>query len=523
MLFALLLVLFAPFQSADSLEALKVQLTDPDGPVRRRAVSSLAKLDSAEAYELLIGALSDPEGEVADTAQLALDRVPEQARRILFGKAGLGSRNALVRERVAEALGRMESSPTAEEWLEVLDDREAPVRAMALWSLERAARDGALSGRETSKPWAKLLEKVEHMARKDRAGPVRGRALLAYGAMDPAGAFEVLIEAVDAKDPSVRNGAVLALGSLEEDSAREERLIGVLARTLTDPKFPGSVGEQRLRVGAMGARGNQAAARWLAGFFDQLVREEGRSADGGASSLVLDELRALSGLSHGLDPRPWLEWAEALPPDWRGADRENRDSSASRAPEGATVARLAGLPVPAGSIAFLIDMSGSMWNRDSSGGTMKDLVDVELAKCLEALPEETRFNVYPYATEPTAWEKKLVPATKRFRERAIADFVDCRLRGKGNLWDAVQLALEDEDVESIFIFTDGAPTGGPRWNADLMVDLLLEQGRFRPVAYHAVVTESRNGRLVRAWERLCRESGGQSMAVELKVLGVTTE
>ena len=523
MLFALLLVLLAPLQGADELDALKIQLTDPDGPVRRRAVSSLAKLGSDEAFELVIGALSDSEGEVADTAQLTLDRVPEAARKNLFGKSGLGSRNALVRERVAEALGRLESPPTAEEWLGALDDREAPVRAMALWSLERAARNGNFSGRDASKSWSKLHDEIERLARKDKAGPVRGRALLALGAANPEGAFEVLVEATESKDPNVRNGAARALGELEFDPAREDRLIAALAGTLTDPKFPESQGANRLRVAAMGARGNRAAARWLTGFLSRLESEDDQAANNGLGDAVLDELRALSGLRHSSDPRPWLEWVQALPADWRAEDRTGRDDDSSRAPADGTVARLAGLPVPTGRVAFLIDMSGSMWNQDSSGRTMKDLVDVELARCLEALPEETQFNVYPYATEPTAWEKKLVPATKRFRERAIADFVDCRLRGKGNLWDAVQLALEDEDVESILLFTDGAPTGGPRWNADLMVDLLLEQGRVRPVAYYAVVTEDRNGRLVRAWERLCRESGGQSVVVEPNALGEAGE
>lgn len=536
MLLSFLFVFFAPFQGAQEFDRLADQLEDSNGPVRRRAVTGLAKLGSEEAFELVIEALADPEAEVADTAQLALAKTPTDCRPSLFGRGGLRSRDGLVRERVAEALGRLDPAPPAERWRAALADREAGVRAMGLWSLERSVRAGRLPAADTDKSWQKLRAEVLRLAVRGRSTQVRARALLALAAWDPQSAFEHLMEGLDSKHAVIRCAAVRSLGELPRDSAEEDSLARALWDSAVATGFQETSGARRLRIQALGSRGSRAAAGALVGALEQARREESKSKRGPAQivdSLVPDVvagLQALSGLKHARDPRPWRDWFESLPVGWTarpegpgGRVTRRADEQIPRAlaapGEDTTVARLAGLPIPTGGVAFLIDMSGSMWNRDSDGQTMKELVDVELARCLAEVPEQTHFNLYPYATEPTAWEKELVPANRRNRRRAVEDFIDCRLRGRGNLWDAVQLALSDEEVESILIFTDGAPTGGPRWDVDLMVDLLLEQGRLRPIEYHAVVTEDKNGRLVRAWQRLARESGGQAVVVDRHDLG----
>jgi hypothetical protein len=62
--------------------------------------------------------------------------------------------------------------------------------------------------------------------------------------------------------------------------------------------------------------------------------------------------------------------------------------------------------------------------------------------------------------------------------------------------------------------TDGAPTGGRRWNLELMADLLPEQNRYRQVAFDVLLVDA-SSFLRRHWERLCTATGGRTVQVDL--------
>ena len=67
-------------------------------------------------------------------------------------------------------------------------------------------------------------------------------------------------------------------------------------------------------------------------------------------------------------------------------------------------------------------------------------------------------------------------------------------------------------MDSLIAFTDGAPTGGHRWNMGLMVDLLLERNRFRQATFDAILVGTRGG-LRKQWERLALETDGQVIVI----------
>ena len=491
----------------ESLEELLRELDDREDDVRRRAVKKLVELGGEDAWEAVLGALGDESSQVADTVQLALPGVPAELRKELFGRAGLTSKNALVRERVAEALGRFEAAPI-EALNDALGDLEAEVRRLAAWSVERLATAGRLEGSDPD-ALGDLSTTLEKLAAKDRDPMARGAALLAIAAWRTEGVRERALEGAEDKAPEMRSASLRALGALELGVEHEGAVARALGRGLDDERL----GVRLAAVDGLGARGTRAAAGELIDALE-VSEDEDLAQPALVRDAVVAALQAMSGLRHRADPRPWRAWWQELDEGWRASRERTREAGSDEQAD--TRARLVGLPIPEGSVAFLIDMSGSMWNADDDGRTMKELVDVELRRCLEALPTDTRFNVYPYATEPTAWEKKLVPASRRNVKRAVEDFVACRLHGKGNVWDAVSLALEDEGVESIVLFTDGAPTGGPHWDVDLVVDLLLERNRYLSTVFHCIVTEDKNGRLVRAWERLAKETGGRSIVVDVR-------
>ena len=214
-------------------------------------------------------------------------------------------------------------------------------------------------------------------------------------------------------------------------------------------------------------------------------------------------------MKYRFDPRSWHRWLEQQDQAWRPlAVRPRVTAEASRA------RGLSSFPVHSGRVAFLFDFSGSMWTEDAEGRTPKDVIEVELRRALEALPEDTRFNLIPFTYAPLPWRPALVPATSRNIQGALKFFGGCNARGRGNFYDAALLALADPEVDTLVVLTDGVPTGGTHNLLDLVVPLLLHQNRLRGVTIEALLVGAPPG-VRRRWEELARATGGSAVPVQL--------
>jgi hypothetical protein len=292
------------------------------------------------------------------------------------------------------------------------------------------------------------------------------------------------------KQSAARVGALIALGRAGDDAAVER------VRSLAGDA---SVAVRIEVVKSLAAAGSRAGVLALV---DLLESEPETSL----AIRIAESLQRLSGLKHRTDPRPWRDWASGLAADWRPLE-------GGAVTEPITVTKLVGLPIRSERLAILIDMSGSMWQSRPDGRTTKSIVDVEVRRCLEGLPETARFNVLPYATQPERYADDLVEASPKKVAKALEWFESNTLRGKGNVWDAIELALEDEDIDTLVVMTDGAPTGGPHWNLELMVPLLLERNRFRNVVFDVLLSDT-SANLVPHWQRLAEETGGRCVEVD---------
>lgn len=490
--------------AGDRFAELKTQLTASDARQRREAVAELAKLDTLEAWKLVIGALKDGNSQVADEAQLKIAEIDDPAAmKELGGKDGLESKDDWVRLRVAEAVGRASKAPDAAPVLKLLNDKNESVRRTACWSIQRLGEkdrwnEEASNGREAPG----LLVDV---FRKDKDPGTRGAALIARSrfegnslsvfpidaecrkAMADA-AFEVRAAALIAEANALKAGDPAAVWSVAEIAAKDAH-VGV---RLNAVEYFASIKSKRAvlaLVDTLDAE-KELRARWR----------------------IVDLLRGLSGLAHRLDPRPWRDWANALPDDWHG---ESKPAAKEKDDGAQTTASFAGLPILSEHVCFVIDLSGSMWQKNKDGKMRKQVVDAELRKALESLPPSTEFNVIPYTSTPIPWSEHLVPADKKNVAKALDFFEGRKDNGTGNFWDAWMLALEDPKVDTVVMLSDGAPTGGHRWNLDLMRDLMAEHNRFRRVALDAVLADAK-GALVAKWQAMCDDSGGRLVQVELR-------
>lgn len=476
--------------AAANVRELAAELEAPRPETRRAAVKKLAELGTRPAWELVVRALADVDGQVADEAEVLLARLTEAPLVLeLYGRLGLRHKEPFVRTRVAEAFGRMTGPLDGAVLAKALDVREVETAHMLLWTIERALAEKRPLG-----DLARVTKEIEDVASSRCDAELRGRALIVLERLDHFRALPLVDDAVKERDPRLRCAALAAVSGFNEVQ-RFDR--AVLALSDAEPSVRAAA------IANLEAIASRPAIVALAHHLGIEKRER-------LVWRIVGFLRALSGEDHGLDAAAWVAWAGKI----QGPLSTGTGGVRPR-PLGDTRVQLAGLNLISDRVCFLVDFSGSTWDTKVGERSRKQILDAKLRAALEALPETTRFNVVPYTGEPLPWEKALVPATKTNVARALAAFERCHARGRGNYYDAVLCALQDPDVDSIVALTDGVPTGGQRWNLDLMVELLVERNRLRHVAFDSILVDAPRSRVAQ-WTSLATRTSGRCIEVKLE-------
>jgi HEAT repeat protein len=495
-----LAILIERVDAEGDVKALEKQLDDASEKRRREAVQSLAKLATPAAWELVVRALKDPAPMVADEAQLQLGALSDGASlAAALGKHGLASGDEWVRRRVAEALGRMVVPIEPAVLTALLRHKDPGLRRMAAWTLERRAL--AQHGRPEvdlgQRKAARVACDAAFASEKDPG--VRAALYLASHAF--AGDGSTLV--ADPPNPDEKSSELRCARLIAALRWPCEPKLEVVRPVLADPSY--AVRAQAVET--LASCRSKAACALLV---ERLEKE---------TSLrlrwrIVAELQRLSGSDLELTPAYWKKWVDDLDDAWapKTAEPSARKREA-KVPEGTTV--FLGLPVLSERLAILVDFSGSTWHKRESGKTRKETLDLELAKLLKQLTPATKFNVIPYTKSPIPWQKSLAPATSENVGKALDFFTKCKESGQGNVWDAIELAAKDPEVDTLIVLTDGAPTGGHRWNLELMEPLLAEHLRFQKIAVDAILVDASRF-LQERWERITAATGGRMQAVEMR-------
>lgn len=487
---------------------------------------------------LVLDSLGDEEPEVADEAQRQVPRFEAVGVvRELTRAAGLRSKDEWVRLRAAEAFGRMGGPIEARLLSRAIDRRHAELSRTLLWSIERLERAGRLGGGGDKS----VLRAVQRCLGTGVEDFVRAAALSALACLAPEVALERSIAILDAgarkNQRDVHEARCAALSVLVEiagsdsGSGSEAIVFEHVEAALSDPCFSVRAHAARL-VGRGHAR--KATLSVLTRRLEAETRPNIRLAAAKA-------LGSATGQAHGAHVRSWVAAVSALAEDWRAlpspvpATGSGAEGGAAATPAGAgstsgsnsgansqgasgeqrtvAAARLGTLDALSDHLAILVDFSGSLWNERQDGTRRKDALDPEVDELLGSLDPETRFFLVPYTGRSHPFGDRPIAAGPREVRAAQAYFRKAKMRGQGNLWDAVQLALTHHEVDRILVVTDGAPTGGHRWDVDLMIDLLLEATRFRPITFDFVL-EGTPRRLQRKWRRLTSATNGRLIVIE---------
>jgi len=387
--------------------------------------------------------LDDDHHAVRAAARSALvDRAPGEALELAEALAALGPARAR-REGIRVLLERRED-PTR-----FALDRDPEVRARAL-----------ASGRVGTPEALRCLG--------DPSPPVRAFALESLRDPDAARRF--------AQDPSVE---------LRIAAARSFGRGADLAPLLLDRSW-------RVRLAAvLGAEAARDEAA-LPALFTLLEREP----PGRTRARAAQALESLTRAPFGEDAAAWRKWranqgeAYRFPEPLAAVRREEHSKAAIQFRK---------IPVLSRRVCFLLDASRSMLEPapGKKGRTRWDLAREDLLAVVEKLPADARFNVILFRTGVESFRPGLAPVVAR---PAFRTWIGAQEpRGWTNLFDALRLALSDDEVDALYILTDGVPSTGAETARRAILDEIAYLNRFRLVQVNCVQAGGDEG-LGKGWK-----------------------
>ena len=120
-----------------------------------------------------------------------------------------------------------------------------------------------------------------------------------------------------------------------------------------------------------------------------------------------------------------------------------------------------GIDIVSTRFALVIDTSGSMGTEAYTGQTRLAVAKKQLALTLKRLRDGVLFNVVPFSGGVEEMESRMIELEGKSRAEALEFAGALRPGGGTNIHDALELAFEDERVDTIYLLSDGAPSTGP--------------------------------------------------------------
>jgi HEAT repeat protein len=448
---------------------------------RADAARALARDGSADAARVLVELLADRDSSVRDAAVVACGDVKDaDAVKALCSAARAAEE--LTRRNAAEALGRTKS-PAALAMLEALatKDLSAQVRADALEALWRFRGDAKAAA-------------IAKACASDPRPIVRAAAVETAGGVGGDGAVDVVRKALGDPDDGVRCVAMLALRWV----ARADAVAG-LAAAATDPSW-------RIRAQCV----DDAESLRDAAAVDALVALVGDKSVRVAAA-AHRALQRLSGKEIGRDPELWAAWWAANRAAWQppkgDLDRDIADDPRR------TTARYHGLDVATDAAVFVADLSGSMGDPMSAADKRVrwTVAAEELRRTLAALPDSFVVNLLFFRDATQSAFDRPQRLTRPNRDKAEAFVTAASPSHRGDLLGAVLAALASDDVDTVFVLSDGDPSAGDIVDRGRVRAAIRQRNRMRKCVIDTIGFGARTAADRALLENLARDSGGRAV------------
>ncbi|MCP3916638.1 MAG: VWA domain-containing protein [bacterium] len=316
-----------------------------------------------------------------------------------------------------------------------------------------------------------------------------------------------LFELATKKDVATRMGACHALADL-----RSKEAVEVLRRMLDDEMW-------QVRAEALWQYASLRKKGSIPVLIKRLSTEQGRLRED-----VARALQTLTARDFGILPDRWERWWEAEGESFEVPELTAALEAAARreaTDEGRTAASFFGLRILSQRVCFVMDTSGSMKDPSSSGGgrtgaggrsgpTRMHVAKAELIDALERFPDGDRFNMIFFATGAETWKRKLTAMSPKARRQATEHTQEQEAVGATAAYDALALAFQDDDIDTIYLLTDGEPTVGRIVDPSRLRDAIASWNETRRITIHGI-SVGRDSRLLRG---LAEDSGGRYKRID---------
>ncbi|MCX7703453.1 MAG: HEAT repeat domain-containing protein [Planctomycetota bacterium] len=197
-----------------------------------------------------------------------------------------------------------------------------------------------------------------------------------------------------------------------------------------------------------------------------MPKEEGRlKAD------IAMSLRKLTGKWFADDEQSWTDWWKIAREDFvfpeKVSDEEEPAQQTPRKNYRTEPAKYYGMEILSYRVCFLIDISGSMEEAaelEIEGklykGTKLDIAKGELARCLDKLTQKVKFNIITFHTEFSLLQPKLIKASDEAKKASLNFVSKLSPQMDTNIYDALEAALSDPEVDTVYLLSDGLPNTG---------------------------------------------------------------
>jgi HEAT repeat protein len=440
----------APLKDPKVLTLARTALVDPAQPdeVRRAAVEPWRVKGGAAAVRLFLDIPIAGEGGLRAALAAALAKMTDdEAFEALV--AGLSRASAEHRAVAAHALGKSPREESLTVLKGLLIDRNSDVRFAAIHAIASRGTDEAAAivkaaarrseddfaaaavGLLTEFPSAETADLLIQLAGKSTRAAYRTAVIDALARIDAPGAFGVFEKGLQAREWPIRAASIRGLVRMR----RIESIDLLVERT---------------------------------------AKEEGRLlAD------LVGALKKLTGKNLGYNPAHWDAW-------WRiNREKFSFDSVVDEAGGGAAgVTTYHDVPVISRKIIFLVDVSGSM-RYSQKGTTRLEGAKAELTKVLRALAKEVRVNLIFFSDEAEAWKGRLVPVGPNLKQ-ALAAVEALESEGQTNIYDALEKAFADPDVDTVYLLSDGDPSVGKYTREAEILREVRRMNQARQIIIHTI-------------------------------------
>jgi len=313
---------------------------------------------------------------------------------------------------------------------------------------------------------------------------------------DPTYLEKVLDLAKD-RDPIERGAAAISLGEIRTPDAME-----ALHILLKDEQY-----EVRIEalLGAALAR-QRSSIPVLAERLDELSGTE--------RARTYYELRLITGQDLGTSSQRWGQWWRDAEADFSIPSLEDAQTAEAerneRRESNKTQSSFYGLTISSDRVCFVVDLSGSMNYRTRSGKTRLTVMKAEMDRFLEGYPAGDLFNLIFFGNDAQKWRPTLTLMNDKVRDEARSHVKSLDAPGATAVYDGLLAAFEDPRVDTIYLLTDGGPSGGVIDDID---EIIMEVSRWNSLR-HVVIHSVAVGRKSPLLEALSADSNGQYVVAD---------